>query len=86
MKRYIKCGYEVMRYAYDPYAGEEIVLWEPATIDDLQEIHQDQIDIDAHLPEFEKSAMLQDGSWYDTEEDFDEWLAKAISDGYVRRT
>lgn len=82
--------YEIKRTEVDPFdimCGDcpehEIEWWEPATLEELHEVHAEELADDTAIPDWARDEMLAEG-WRPTTPSFDEWLKQSITDGYVR--
>ncbi len=82
--------YEIKRIEVDPFdimCGDcpehEIEWWENATLENLHDVHAEELAMDEALPDWARDEMLADG-WYPTPRSFDEWLKQSMASGYVR--
>lgn len=85
--------YEMKQIMVDPFdimCGEcqehEIETWEEVSVEELCELHEKFLQDDEYIDEIDKQQFedLYDTPWKPTPETFDEFLAEAIADGYVR--
>ena len=83
--------YEMQRIASDPFdiacddcPVHEITWWEEVSEEELREIHEWDIAADLSYPPALRQALIEDGQWEVPEPVFEDWLKKAITDGYVR--
>lgn len=83
--------YEVKREAADPFSlmcsdcpVDYIEYWEEATEEELHEEHQWQCGADYSMPEWEQKRLAEQFGWEPTPADFNDWLAQAMADGYIR--
>ncbi len=83
--------YEIKTSKPDPFdlmCGDcevhDIECWEDTTIEELRQLHAEQMADDANTPDWEIEEMKADGGWEPTIPDFEGWLRKAIADGYIR--
>lgn len=83
--------YEIKRSGSDPFdimCGDcpehTIEWWEEATLEDLHNAHNEELDADASMPDCVVKEMQEQGEWNPTPADFDEWLKQSIASGYVR--
>lgn len=83
--------YEVKRESADPFdimcsdcEIHYIECWEQVSEEELREDHLYDLGADSCIPENEKKVMAEEFGWTPAPEDFNEWLAQAIADGYVR--
>lgn len=85
--------YEMKQVMVDPFdimCGEcqqfEIEVWEEVSVEGLQEMHEQFLQNDKWMDEADKQQYedMNGEPWKPTPETFDEFLAEAIADGYVR--
>lgn len=60
------------------------VWYEDISEEKLQDMHNEQLDMDRWLPDFQKQIMIEEDMWYPTEENFKKWLWQSIKQGLVR--
>lgn len=61
-----------------------IDCWEDITLEELRQLHAEQVEMDDHLPDWASDEMAEEYEWKPTIRDFDEWLRKSIEDGDIR--
>lgn len=61
-----------------------IECWENITIEELRQLHSEQLAMDENTPDWVIEDMKKDGGWEPTIQNFDEWLRKSIEDGDIR--
>ena len=58
--------------------------WEDITIEELHQLHDEQMADDVNTPDWEIEELKANGNWEPTIPDFEKWLRQAIADGYIR--
>lgn len=91
MKEENTVKYEVKCSGSDPFdimcsdcPVHEIEWWEEATMEDLRNVHAEELEMDAATPDWAVKDMREQGLWNPTNPDFKEWLKERIVSGYVR--
>ena len=84
--------YEMKQIEIDPFdimCGEcqehLIEWWKPVTEAELRKEHEYDVDMDNIIPEFQKQIMIEEGTYSETERDFDKWIDQMIEEGYIRK-
>lgn len=86
--------YQIKVFETDPFdimCGEcqehEISYYRDTTIEELREMHQECLSIDAGMAEidFEMYKTMNGEEFQPTNPDFDAWLAESIDIGYIRQ-
>lgn len=81
---------QIMVDSFDIMCGEcqehEVETWEEVSVEGLQEIHEQSLQADKWMTDSDKQQYedMNGEPWKPTPETFDEFLAEAIADGYVR--
>lgn len=83
--------YEIMTSMPDPFdlmcsdcEVHYIECWEDITIEELHQLHDEQMTDDTNTPDWEIEEMKAHGEWKPTIHDFEMWLRQAIADGCIR--
>lgn len=88
----VTARYEIKRFGNDPFdmmcsdcPVHEIWWWEGATLEELHNIHDEQVAMDETIPEWAIHEWQDQGDeWKPTNPDFDAWLKESIAEGYIR--
>lgn len=83
--------YEIKCFGVDPFdmmcsdcPVHEIEWWEYTTLENLRNVHADELEMDAAMPDWMVKEMQGQGAWHPANPNFDEWLKQSIAVGYVR--
>ena len=58
--------------------------WEEISVEELRQLHAEQLADDANTPDWEIEEMKANGGWNPTIPDFEMWLRQGILDGCIR--